>query len=274
MTPHDEDLLGPGEARVRAALLALPQAEADAHYRARLRAQFMNGAFEPGVESVARISPLPRSAWFGTALAVAASLVLAVLLFDQGPAWQVTRVGGPSAMLVGDRLVAFKDAATLSAALAHGGHVRLPAGGTLELVAPGSIAMSLSEGSDVVIPRAPGRWFGRSVRAEVRNGEAFITTGRAFHGSHLTVTTEEATVEVVGTSFAVLRHPEGTCVCVMEGTVRVGPIGESMVEVGAGLRRFCYPRALARPSEAAPILGYSEHALHELQASTGLLLER
>lgn len=274
MTPHDEDLLGPGEDRVRAALLALPVIDAEPAFRARLRSQFTQGAFESQAGGVGRISPLPRSEWIGAALAVAACLVLAFLVLDRGPDWQVTRTGGQGSVLVGNRMVPLSDVATLSAALARGGRIRLPASGTLELVAPGSIAMSLAEGSEVVIPRAPGRWFGRSVRAEVRNGEAFITTGRRFSGSHLTVTTDEATVEVVGTTFAVLRHPEGTCVCVMDGRVRVSPAGESVIEVGAGLRRFCYPRGSARTSESAPILGYSEKVLHQLRDSTERLLER
>ncbi|MEO5987646.1 MAG: FecR family protein [Candidatus Eisenbacteria bacterium] len=273
MTHQDGDLLSPAQERVRAVLLALPQAEADSHYRAQLRARFTQGDFKTQPDMVVHMPALQRAAWVTPLLAVAACLVLAVMTFNQAPAWQVTRARGAGAVLVGNRIVPLSSTAMLSAALAHGGRVRLPAGGELELVAPGNMAMSLAEGSEVVIPRAPGRWFARSVHADVRSGEAFITTALGFHGSHLTVSTPEATVEVVGTTFAVLRHPEGTCVCVMEGRVRVGAVGEPMVEVGAGLRRFCYPHGSARASESAPILGYSEHALHELRASTEQLLE-
>jgi len=274
MTAHDEDRLSPQEARVRAALLALPAAEADPAYRSRLRAQFTSGAIEAAGPAVKRLPPRAGTSWFAPALAAAACLAFVLVTFDRGPAWQVTRVRGAGTVLVGDRMVELSDAAGLSAALARGGRVRLPADGELEIVAPGSMAIDLARGSDVVVPPAPGRWFRRSARAEVKTGEAFITTGRDFHGARLTVTTEEATVEVVGTTFAVLRHEEGTCVCVMEGRVIVGAAGEEAVEVGAGLRRFCYPRALARASESAPILDYSVHALHELRASTARLLDR
>ncbi len=273
MKPHDADTLSAEETRVRTALQALPSANADPAFQARLRAQFTADAFDSRIGSVISMSPPEGGSWVGTLLAVAACLVLAVFTFDSGPTWQITRVQGQGAAMVGDRMVPL-DAAALSAALARGGRLRLPSDGSVELVAAGCLAMSLEAGSDVVIPRSPGRWFARTVRAEVLEGEAFMTTGRGFHGAHLTVVTDEATVEVVGTTFAVLRHPEGTCVCVMEGLVSVAAVGEAPVEVGAGLRRFCFPRGTSRPSESAPILDYSEHELHELRTSTAKLLER
>ncbi len=274
MTPHEDDPLTPEQDRVRVAVRALPAAEADTEFRARLRAQFTRGAFAGVQPTIVPLSLRARPVWLGTALAVAAGLVLGVMLFNQGPAWQIARVRGEGTVLVGDRMLSLRDVRNLTAALAHGGRVRLPADAELDLVAPGAIAMTLSSGSDVDVPRAPGRWFQRNAHAVVRAGETYITTGRRFHGAHLTVTTDEARVEVVGTTFAVLRHEEGTCVCVMEGKVLVGAVGEPPSEVGAGVRRFCYPRALGLPSESAPILESSEHALHALRSSTTRLLER
>jgi len=274
MTPYDDDRLTPEQDRVRAVLLALPAAEANTEFRTRLRAQFISGAL---AEQQPAIVPLPARAgpaWLGAALAVAAGLVLGVMLFNQGPIWQIARVRGEGTVLVGDRMLSMRDVGNLSAALARGGRVRLPADAEMDLVAPGAIAMTLSPGSDVDVPPAPGRWFQRIAHVVVRAGETYITTGRRFHGAHLTVATDEARVEVVGTTFAVLRHEEGTCVCVMEGKVLVGAVGEAPVEVGAGVRRFCYPRALGLPSESAPILESSEHALHALRSSTTRLLER
>ena len=274
MTRHEEDRLAPEQDRVRAALLALPAAEADTEFRVRLRAQFTSGALAGRQSAIVELPMRTDPVWLGAALAVAAGLVLGVMLFNQGPAWQIVRVRGEGTVLVGDRMFSVNDVGNLSTALARGGRVRLPENAEMDLVAPGAIAMTLSSGSDVDVPRAPGRWFQRNALAVVRAGETFFTTGRRFHGAHLTVATDEANVEVVGTTFAVLRHEEGTCVCVMEGKVRVGATGESAVEVGAGVRRFCYPRALGKPSESAPILESSEHALHALRASTTRLLER
>lgn len=274
MTPHDDDRLTPEQERVRTALRALATAEPDAQYRARLRAQFTGGTLVEHSPAIVPLRAESGAGWLGVALAVAACLVLGVMLFDQGPAWQVSRVGGEGTVLVGERMLPLREVGDLSAALARGGRVRVPVGAEVELVAPGMMAMTLSAGSDVDVPRAPGRWFQRGAHAVVRAGETFITTGRRFHGARLTVTTDEARVEVVGTTFAVLRHEEGTCVCVMEGTVRVGAAGEAMVDVGAGVRRFCYPRALGQPSASAPILESSEHALHALKASASRLLER
>ena len=274
MTAHDGDGLTPEQEGARAALLALPTAESDAAFRARLRTQFTTGTLIEQQPSIVSLPGRSGPAWLGAGLAVAAGLVLAVMLFNQGPDWQVTRVRGQGTVLVGERMLSLTDRGNLNAALAHGGRVRLPADAELDLVAPGAMAMTLAAGSDVEVPRAPGRWFLRNAHAVVRSGETYITTGRRFHGAHLTVTTEEARVEVVGTTFAVLRHEEGTCVCVMEGKVRVGGVGEAPVEVAAGVRRFCYPRALGRPSESAPILESSEHTLHALRTSAARQLDR
>lgn len=272
MSARPDEPLTPEQTRAREALLSLTSAAPSPAFEARLRAQFTRGAFG---ERAPREGVRPGSgSWVVPALAWAACLAIAVLAFDRGPAWEVSRTSGSGVVLVGGRLIPIADTGALTAALAHGGRVRAPAEGELELVAPGQLAVHLAKGSDVVLPPAPGRWFRRAARAEVRDGEAFVTTGRGFHGASLTVATSEAMVEVVGTTFAVLRHGEGTCVCVMEGRVRVGAVGEAPVEVEAGTRRFCYPRASGRPSESAPILEYSEHALHELQSGTADRLGR
>jgi len=53
-------------------------------------------------------------------------------------------------------------------------------------------------------------------------GEIRVTTGPSFPGAHLDVSTPVAAIEVSGTTFAVILEPHGTCVCVLEGTVKVG----------------------------------------------------
>ena len=44
-------------------------------------------------------------------------------------------------------------------------------------------------------------------------------TGRRFTGRRLRVELPDAAVEISGTTFAVIRNAEGSCVCVLEGTV-------------------------------------------------------
>ena len=158
-------------------------------------------------------------------------------------------------------------------AIRRGTRVRLPKDGSLDIVAPGVLAMSLEGGADVVLPRAPNRWWWRAARGRVNVGNAFISTGRAFHGATLAMATPEAVAHVTGTSLAVLRDREaGTCVCVMAGHVIVSyGQGRESVPVPAGKRCICPPGGEA---EIAPILHDSEHALHRLNEKSAAALGR
>jgi ferric-dicitrate binding protein FerR (iron transport regulator) len=82
-------------------------------------------------------------------------------------------------------------------------------------------------------------------------------------------------VRAVGTAFAVLRDPAGaTCVCVMEGRVRVNEAGAAAataVDVPAGMRRIVEHGYSA---ETRPILAESVHRLHHQRDVAGARLGR
>jgi hypothetical protein len=68
----------------------------------------------------------------------------------------------------------------------------------------------------------------------------------------------------VGTTFAVICEPTGTCVCVMEGRLKVGTRGgPGPVEVTAGHRRYVF--ADGRPEESAEMRDTEHAPLGELQ---------
>jgi hypothetical protein len=67
----------------------------------------------------------------------------------------------------------------------------------------------------------PHRWLRRTTVAAVERGELRGVTGRTFTGARLRVELPDAVVEVTGTVFAVLRNAEGSCACVLEGTVQM-----------------------------------------------------
>jgi hypothetical protein len=132
-----------------------------------------------------------------------------------------------------------------------GARVRVPDGATIEIASAGLLSIEITAGTDFSLPEVPGRWWNRSVAGEVKNGELRITSGAHFHGAQLALTTPEARVRVTGTTLAVICETTGTCVCVLEGRVQVGPIAGDMQPVEGGMRRYVFNDA--RPVELAPM---------------------
>jgi hypothetical protein len=222
---------------------------------------------------------MPRPWWALKRVMVPVTAVLlavATVRLNRGPDWQIAGAEGYGHVAMGGEWEGGMRAPgdpVLATRLARGGELLTDSTLTLHLVAPGVAAVTLAPGTEVQLSSAPGRWWGRSMRAEVTAGDAYFTTGRAFHGAHLDVSTPEVSVRAVGTAFAVLREPHGTCVCVMQGRVRVSRAGApatSAVDVPAGMRRV-----VSAGSEVTfPILDESVHRLHHQLEVTGTLLKR
>jgi hypothetical protein len=217
-------------------------------------------------------------AWFARPLVwlpmtVACALAV-VLFFNRGPDWRVNAVSGEGDVRVGGVVVARADVRSLGPLLRRGGHVQIEGALTVDLVAPGLVAVAIAPGAEVTLPPAPNRWFGRRMQARLAAGDVYFTTGREFHGATLEVTTAEARIRAVGTAFAVLCGDFGTCVCVLEGTVRVGDVRarvEDGIAVPHGMRRVLHP---GRAAETLPILEDSAHHLHRQMSSVGSALDR
>lgn len=264
------------ERATRDTVRALARPRADAAFRARLRHEFTTGRFGRRVPA-----DTPRPWWALKRVLVpvaAAVLAVAAVWLDRGPDWQIAAADGDGHVtLVGvsDGGMRAPGDPVLAARLTRGGELITDSTLTLHLVAPGVAAVTLAPGTEVRLSSAPGRWWGRGMRVEVKSGDAYFATGRAFHGAHLDVSTPEVSVRAVGTAFAVLRDPAGaTCVCVMEGRVRVGEAGAAAadaVEVPAGMRRIV---EAGHGAETLPILEESVHRLHRQRVVTGTLLGR
>lgn len=249
----------PEERAVKDAVRTLPRARPDEAFRARLRHEFTTGRIGRRQERV------PARAWFlrpAVLAPFAAGIALALLLqVNRAPDWRLLAANGEGRVWVGERAFAAGDSAALAQALRRGGQVRVEGALTLDVAAPGVIAVALGPGGEMTLPAAPNRLWGRRMEAKVEAGDSYFTTGRAFQGAELMVTTPEARVQAVGTAFAVLRHDFGTCVCVMEGHVHVGMAGTGdMTDVAQGMRRTVGKDGKVADS---PILEESVHHLHE-----------
>lgn len=236
----EREPLGPDERRAADEVRGLAAVHPEPGYRARLRHEFVTGTLgSPWVAGT--IDPPARGGWrVLLAPAAAAALMVAGLLFNRGPGWQVLEVHGTGSIEVDGREVALSSLDELGRAIRNGGRFHLPPDVSMTVTAPGRMAVEITPETDAELSAPPARWLGRIASAEVLGGELRITTGERFHGSRLEVTTPEAKVEVRGTTLAVIREPTGTCVCVMDGLVRVGARGQPMVDVPAGRRRYVF----------------------------------
>jgi hypothetical protein len=269
---HDDDDLTPSERATRDAVRGLARPPAADAFRAGLRHEFVSGRIGRRREGASAVPWFTRRALL-VPLA-AGFLAVTLLALNRGPDWRVVSADGDGRVLVDGIEFAPGDTAALAERVNRGGRVVLRGALTLDLVAPGVAALALSPGADVLLSPAPNRWWWRAMNARINAGDAYFSTGRVFHGATLDVRTPEASVRAVGTSFAVLCAPFGTCVCVMQGRVTVGgrdaAPGEGIV-VPFGMRRVVHPDQAA---ETLPILDDSVHHLHRQLATTGGALGR
>jgi ferric-dicitrate binding protein FerR (iron transport regulator) len=275
MSARDPERLTPEEERASQAVRALAPPAANAAFRARLKREFTSGAIErAGAREPLRPAvPLWRPV-LGWALPVAAAAALvAVGVLNMGPRWELMSTRGAGDVVVDGVPVPITNMNDLARRLKHGVRLKLPSEGQIEIAIPGQLALQVAPGTDVTLPAAAGRWFGRGTRASVANGEVRITTGSSFHGARLAVETPEAMVHVMGTTLAVICEPTGTCVCVLEGTVRVAAQGEGAgAPVSEGHRRYVFNDA--RPPESAEIRPTEIGSLKEFRERRRHMMER
>jgi hypothetical protein len=248
----------------------LPPAAPGAEFRARLREEFVSGTI-PERKSVRRRARTLPLAQVGIALAAAAVLAGFFLRVNRGPAWQFVGVSGDGRVHVGERAFPASEASsTLPNLLRSGASIRLEGEAQLDLLSPGTLAIQMAPGSNLTIPAPPGRWLGRSTTGGVAAGEVRFVTGPGFAGAHLTIEAPSARIHATGTTFAVISTRDSTCVCVLEGEVRMeGDDGSSEI-VEAGMRRTVFAqRGEVLDEEIFPMERMKLEMLRE-QADTNL----
>lgn len=238
----------PQQRRAAEAVRGLPRPTADADFRARLKREFAQGALpgadqptdeDPAVVVRPAASIWRRVAW--AAAAAAAAVALAMFATNPRPGPATLAVAGVGTVTVDGHAVDTDHVGSLNALLHAGARVAVSDGVTLDLRYPGTMAWRLEPGTTAVLPAAPGRWWGRSIRCEVEVGETGLRTGPDFPGAHLAIATGEGAAIVTGTLVSVYRDAEVTCVCVQEGEVRMEDAdGDPLGAVPAGKRTVLF----------------------------------
>jgi hypothetical protein len=239
MTDDARDNLDPQQRRARDAVRGLGTPSADPAFRARLKEQFVAGTV-PERESPVATRPPARIPWFswGT-LAAAAALAWAVLGLNSLPGPELLAVHGPGTVVVDGRTI---DAAGPDFARVLEPGVRLQVGDetSLDILYPGSMVWRVAPGSDFVLPGRPGRWFRRTVTADLALGEVSVRTGPDLVGGGLDVTTPAGTAVITGTLIDIYHNGELSCFCLHDGTASVLVNGSDLGGIPAMKRRVVF----------------------------------
>jgi hypothetical protein len=237
MSGHDQEKLTPEQNLAQRAVRSLSEPKASPEFRHRLKEEFVSGRIPPEIRPV----PRRRRATLLTVgvLAAAAVIIIGIFLGNQTPDW---RLEGPlpSTLIVNGEEVPVDDARQMDDMLQPGASIACEDTMGATIASPGHLYVQLTPCSEVILPETPRRWFGRTLEAEVMHGEVRFVTGESFEGAKLMVETPEVVIEVLGTTIAVIREDFGTCVCVLNGSVKMGPKDGPMEVVNEGRRRTIF----------------------------------
>lgn len=247
----------------------IPRVSAGEEFRTRLREEFVSGTFRHGRGSGSAARPFVT-----TMLATAAAacvIALATAFLNTGPAWRVASVTGTGELRVDGRPVTLIALGSHAARLRPGATLEVPDSAQVDLELPGLALLQVVGGSKATVPGSPGRWFARTMAFSLERGEARGSTGPGFAGTRFIITTPEAQARIAGTTFAVIRNRDASCVCVLEGGVAM-ITGASTDTVRAGFRRSVFRDG--RPPLLEAILPMETMKLTMLRAQAEQRLRR
>jgi hypothetical protein len=261
MTDEGTTNLSPEERRIRAEVRSLREVRAEPAFREKLKRQFVTGEI---TERPARGSE-PSSRWWqpwGWTLipAAAVAVALLILLFPARPlVWTVHDVSGEGRIVIDGESVTADERDRLARLVGSGARVELAEGIVLDLMLEDRLLFELDEGAQVALPEPSRRPSERPLTSEVHAGELRVKTGPGFSGHRLRILTSESRTDLIGTTVSVFKGDGLTCVCVLEGTARIGEDDARMEEVAAGMRKIMF--ADGRPSRIVEIEPHHEEGL-------------
>jgi ferric-dicitrate binding protein FerR (iron transport regulator) len=260
VTPHEDShpSLSPEEERAVQAVRSLGDVPVDPDFRARLRREFVAGAIAPGRAGETAHGPRagrrPAAVVPLFGLAAAAAVAILIWLASEAPRWEYVGASGASGELwVSGQRMDPEDADGIEAMLEPGAHIRTTGEMQVDIVLRNRLSVQVAPEAEVTVPDRPRRWFGGSAACEVMQGEIRFVTGPEMPGSRILVRAPLTSVEVTGTSFAVISGPDSVCVCVLDGTVHMTDADGSAYAVPGGKRRTVFRSKPAHLEDILPM---------------------
>ena len=244
---------------------APPAAPAEAELRAR-EAFFAGatGAALPGAEGRPRSAAPGRRSWRRRLVAGVAAAAAALAFFSWAAAprsgWVVVDLHMADEVLVAGR-------PPVIGAEVEEGAVQTTPCSEVELSLQDRLRLRFLSDARADLPPGPGRWFGRSRTLRVDKGEVYGSTGGAPLDFRLWIETDETRAVLAGTTFAVIRLEDATCLCLYDGRISFLPRGaETAIELPVGQRVFIYNDS--RPLRFEPLDGRERMKLQMLDEAT------
>ncbi|MEN8007153.1 MAG: hypothetical protein ABFS42_09060 [Candidatus Krumholzibacteriota bacterium] len=245
MSERNDMNLTPEERRLQEAIRGLGEVRPDDAFAERLRREFISGDIDAQTEdgSSDNIVPLDRGGnrrrLWGAAVPVLAAIFAFLLLSGGDPTWTLKSVTGTGTIQVDGKPVDAAEFDRLEDLVAPGARFVVPATAEMELILGEIMVFGIIRDSDVTIPADPGQ-DNQTFTSTVTHGELLVKTGPAFAGENLLILTSEGRIELTGTTIAVNKGDGFTCVCVLEGTARIGKDIADLEEVAAGFRKVMF----------------------------------
>jgi ferric-dicitrate binding protein FerR (iron transport regulator) len=245
MSERDNMGLTPEQRRIQDALRGLGEVRADDAFRAKLREQFVSGelAAPSAAEAAPEVVTLPRrrrrGAWAVAALPAIAAAVAFIFLGGRDVVWQLEDVRGTGLVSVNGQEVVAEERSAVAELIGPGARVAVPAGVEVDVVLAGVLVMGVAGPAEFTIPDNPQQE-PYLYQATVHAGEFRVMTGPKFPGREVLVLTAEGRVEITGTTVAVFKDTDVTCVCVLEGTAMIGKDRDHLDAVPAGMRKVMF----------------------------------
>lgn len=241
MTSGRKDDLDTDQRRARESARGLPMVPSDPGFRERLKRQFIERTIPAPPRAEKEASWFPKPVLISIALSAAAVIFLLFLsVANRGPSWEIVRPDPGARLLVDGEPLDLDRADMVEASLHSGARLAVEGSAAITFSCGEHLLIQLPVGTEITLPADPKRWLGRRLQTSITKGRLRIVTGEPFRGASLRVRTPDAEVEVLGTTLAVILEPYGTCVCVLDGSVRVHTESEPASLVPEGSRKVFY----------------------------------
>lgn len=252
MSERDNMDLTPEERQLQQSVRDLGEVRADDAFRAKLRQQFVSGEFAetaetptaempaPEIPNIVELPPQKRTRRRFLAVLPAMAAMLAIVIFSGGdPEWKMEDVRGIGTVTVNSHTADATDPDAVANLIVPSARISVPEGVQLDVVLDGVMVIGVAGPADFTMPDNPeGDKY--AYAATVHRGEFRIKTGPEFPGSEVLILTTEGRIEITGTTIAVYKNDDVTCVCVLEGTALIGKDGDHMDAVSAGMRKVMF----------------------------------